>query len=143
MCGEWGEVVKKTATARARGGSESGLIPQPHGGAIRPFPPGNGGGTSWKAVRKQVLASLGEMTPDAVTRLKELMNSEDDRVAVVATTQILDRTLGKPGELPQVVPDATAAINVDRLTPAEQSELAAALATVRRLAEKAQGVVDV
>ena len=34
--------------------------------------------------------------PDAVRRLIELMNSEDDRVAVVACNAILDRALGKP-----------------------------------------------
>ena len=37
-----------------------------------------------------------EAAPDAVRRLIELMNSEDERVAVVACNSILDRAFGKP-----------------------------------------------
>ena len=37
-----------------------------------------------------------QAAPDAVRRLIELMNSEDERVAAVACNSILDRALGKP-----------------------------------------------
>ena len=38
-----------------------------------------------------------QAAPDAVRRLVELMNSEDERVAAVACNAILDRAFGKPG----------------------------------------------
>src|SRR5271169_2953354 len=37
-----------------------------------------------------------EAAPDAVRRLIELMDSEDERVAVVACNSVLDRAFGKP-----------------------------------------------
>ena len=119
------------------------LIPQPHGGRIGPrFPPANGG-SSFKAAKKRALQLLGTYTEDAVEGLKAMMGSEDPRVALMATIQVLDRTLGKPGEYSQTGEETGGIINVSRLTPEQQDELAGALATVRRLAALAQGVVDV
>gem|GEM_PF-2043127 len=42
-----------------------------------------------------------QAAPDAVRRLIELMGSDDERVALVASNSILDRALGKPREQPQ------------------------------------------
>jgi hypothetical protein len=42
-----------------------------------------------------------QAAPDAVRRLIQLMGSDDERVALVASNSILDRALGKPREQPQ------------------------------------------
>jgi hypothetical protein len=44
----------------------------------------------------QAMKLARQAAPDAVRRLIELMNSEDERVAAVACNSILDRALGKP-----------------------------------------------
>ena len=45
----------------------------------------------------QAMKLARQAAPDAVRRLIELMNSEDERVAAVACNAILDRAFGKPG----------------------------------------------
>ena len=119
------------------------LIPQPHGGALKPRHAPANGGSSFKAAKKRALQLLGEYTEDAVAGLKAMMASEDPRVALMATIQVLDRTLGKPGEYSQTSEETGGMIDVSRLSPEQQEELAGALATVRRLAALAQGIVDV
>jgi hypothetical protein len=118
------------------------LVPQKHGGALMPaWPPGrkggNGSGSGWKSTRKAALALLHEATPDAALRLLELARSEDERVAAVAITQIMDRTLGRPSEIPQGADDGDRSLDLTRLTMAERAELLGALATVRRLRDQA------
>jgi len=44
----------------------------------------------------QAMKLARQAAPDAVRRLIELLNSEDERVAAVACNSILDRALGKP-----------------------------------------------
>jgi hypothetical protein len=116
------------------------LVPQKHGGALMPaWLPGRkgGNGSGWKSTRKAALALLHEATPDAALRLLELARSEDERVAAVAITQIMDRTLGRPSEIPQGADDGDRSLDLTRLTMAERAELLGALATVRRLRDQA------
>jgi hypothetical protein len=44
----------------------------------------------------QAMKLARQAAPDAVRRLIELMDSEDERVAAVAANSILDRAFGKP-----------------------------------------------
>lgn len=91
------------------------LIPQPHGGALRAHPP-SGGGSSFKAAKKAALELLRDITPEAAQKLRDLVSSPDDRVAFMAVTQVLDRTLGKAGDLPQGI-DETGGMDLSHLTP--------------------------
>jgi len=118
---------------------ETDLIPQPHGGALRPFTSGTGaaaGRTPIRTVRREAFALLAEGTPEAAQRLLFLMQSTDDRVSAIACSQVLDRVLGKPGESPQGQDEAKAALDLSHLTAEERAELHAALATVHRLAAR-------
>ena len=54
--------------------------------------PNPAGRPSMPAEVKEILA---EATPKAARRLIELMDSDDERVALVACRELLDRTLGK------------------------------------------------
>jgi len=128
-------------SARARV-DECGLIPQPHGGALRPFTPARGAAaarSSIRAIRREALAVLAEGTAAASSRLLKLLESDDERVVAIAASQILDRVLGKPSDRSQV-PDESqrSSAPVHLLTTAERAELADALLVVSRLAALAQ-----
>ena len=111
-----------------------GLIPQPHGGALRPFARGNGAavGTPWRASRRAALELLREASPEAARTLVQHIRSPDARVSLAACVCILDRTMGRSGGA--WAEDASPGpVNLLHLTTAERIELAAALATVTRL----------
>ncbi len=115
---------------------ETDLIPQPHGGALRPFTPGTGSAarrTPMRAIRRQALSLLADGTPEASQRLLGLMRSSDERVAAVACAQVLDRVLGKPGDDPQAQDEGGGIMDLSHLNEGERAELGAALATVARL----------
>jgi hypothetical protein len=121
---------------RARGGNERGPgQPQPHGGTLYPFPPRNDT-SGFKRTRREAFRLLNEGTPAAAQRMLELAASEDERVAAVATAQILDRTLGRAGDTPQGE-EARSRIDLAVLTTEERTEIVAALAVVRRLRDTA------
>ena len=120
----------------------SDLIPQPHGGALRPMYPARGG-TSFKAAKKAVLAEINSMTPEASVRLRQLVASDDDRVAMVAVKEVLDRTLGKPTDMPQGEDDGHGMVDLSALTPGERAELSGALATIRRLTGRGPGALTI
>ena len=63
--------------------------------------PGQSGNPSgFGGAYAECLRLAREASPRAMERLKELMESEDERVASVACNSILDRAFGKPKELP-------------------------------------------
>ena len=121
--------------ARARASAE--LIPQPHGGAIRPpWTPGNGaaaGRSSIRAIRKESLHLLAEATPEATCRLIELMRSSDERVAAVAATAIMDRVHGKATSKPPVDEETREPLDFSKLSDAELEEAHGAYETLIRL----------
>ena len=90
--------------ARARGGDA--LIPQPHGGALRPpFGPGNGvgqgasaKGVSMRKVRKEARALYSEFSTEAVQRHIELCRHENPMFALPALREFYDRFMGKANE---------------------------------------------
>jgi hypothetical protein len=109
------------------------LIPQAHGGALMPaWPKGNAAG-GWRRAKRLALAAMKDGTEDGVRKLMELVRSDDDRVAMVAVKELLDRTLGKPTDLPQVNDDALPPIDLSALSDEDRGELAAAMAVIRRL----------
>jgi hypothetical protein len=107
------------------------LIPQSHGGALRPFTPATGaaaGRSSIKAIRKAGLALLATGTEQASQVLLDALRSEDERVRTVAATQILDRVLGRPGEKPHEPADEEEQeLDLSNLTDEELAELRAAI----------------
>ena len=122
------------------------LIPQPHGGALRPFGPGHGHSSArapWRSTRKTALELLRDATPAAIKALVDALGSPDERVRVVASEQVLNRMLGKPGLLSQANDaDAPNFVDLTLLTEAERTELAAALDTIARLTGRTIGVPD-
>lgn len=118
-----------------------GLVPQAHGGALRPFPKGNGAaaGTPWRATRRAALDLLREATPEAVRTLVQHIRSPDARVSLAACVCILDRTMGRPGGAAWADDADTGSVNLSHLTAVERTELATALATVTRLTGRTLG----
>jgi hypothetical protein len=55
---------------------------------------GNPGGR--KPIAPEVKDALRELNPRAIERLRELLESGDERVAMAALKEVLDRNLGKP-----------------------------------------------
>ena len=113
---------------------ERELIPQPHGGALRPFARGNGAASStpWRATRRAAMDLLREASPEAARTLVQHMQSPDARVSFAACVCILDRTMGRSGA--EWGNDASAGpVSLSHLTGTERIELTAALATVTRL----------
>jgi len=75
-----------------------GEVAGPHGGILRRFPKGVSGnphGTNMSAYHaaRRICA---QATPDAARKQVALMNSEDERVAFMATVAVLERGAGKP-----------------------------------------------
>ena len=117
-----------------------GLIPQPHGGALRPFARGNGAavGTPWRATRRAALDLLREATPAAARTLVQHMHSPDARVSLAACVCILDRTIGRSGGA-WAEDTSPGPVSLSHLTAAERIELAIALAAVSRLTGRSVG----
>src|SRR6266481_3376353 len=67
-----------------------GLVPFPKGKS------GNPGGRTKKFAQCQRLCR--EASPDAARRLIELMQSEDERVALMAADKVFERAWGRPKE---------------------------------------------
>ena len=109
------------------------LVPQPHGGALTPpFQPGHAGAGGFRKPRRQALQLLHDGVVAASQRLLSLVNSSDERVAVMASIQILDRVLGKPtNDVPHDASNGLLDLSV--LNAPEHEELATHLAGIRRV----------
>jgi hypothetical protein len=135
------EKAEKTGSVgRARDGRP--LIPQPHGGALAPYPPRVSMG-GFKKARREALALLHEGTAEASARLLDMVRSDDERVAVIASVQVLDRTLGKPSDMPQGDDGSGGALDMSRLTAADREALMHHLAEIKRIRAKAAGAIQV
>ncbi len=113
------------------------LIPQPHGGAIRPpWIPSTGATaarSSIRAPRKESFGLLAEAAPEATMRLIGLMRSTDERVAAVAASAILDRVHGKATNKPAEDDKPERKMDASHLTNAELDEAIGAVNTLKRL----------
>lgn len=65
-------------------------------GPGKPFPKGVSGNPGGKKpMDPDVKEALEKLTPRAVERLGQILDSHDEKVAVVAAKEVLDRNLGK------------------------------------------------
>ena len=73
-----------------------------HGkGRLKPFQPGQSGNPSGKGgLYQEALKICRAASPAAARRLVELLDSPDDRVALLAAEKVLDRAWGKVKETP-------------------------------------------
>lgn len=99
-------------TAENRGTPEtaSPLIPQPHGGALRPFPPGVSGNPGGRPKRKPLtdaMEKLGDMAPAELEKHEpttsweanaKAMHLRGAKGSVMAVQEIGNRVEGKPTE---------------------------------------------
>jgi hypothetical protein len=124
-------------------------LPQPHGGVLTPrySPPrpvaqgvlDHREGMNPRAIRKRVLDAMHAAGPEAAKELIRLAHGGggiDQRVQAVAIDMMMNRTLGKAGDLPQGLDggeEAKSRINVDFLTQEEQEELDGLITGMERL----------
>ncbi len=67
---------------------------EPNGRIARGSRALNPAGTDIRKAR--MLNQLNQLTPRAISRLSKLLDSDDEKVAIVAVKEILDRNMGKP-----------------------------------------------
>jgi len=116
------------------------LIPGRNGGSI--CPPWERGshvtqgasrkGTSWRKIRKETRAMMEPFLAENVLKLQALCSSDDDRVAVVAIKEFLDRFLGKVRDTGFAQDGAGGVRTLNHLTEEQAAEVAAALAVLQR-----------
>ena len=73
-----GEGIKRDKSGRIMKGSRA---VNPAGGDVR---------------KARMMTQLHGLTPRAISRLSHLLDSADEKVAIVAVKEVLDRNLGKP-----------------------------------------------
>jgi hypothetical protein len=101
------------------------IVPKHGAGRLTPFPKGksgNPGGLSlsdYHAARK----ICAEHSVEAVERQLQLMRSDDERVAFMATEAILNRGIGKPRDH-STEDQARTIVNLDNLSDDERALLA-------------------
>lgn len=104
------------------------LVPQPHGGALRPWLPGQSGNPAGgSAATRAAIRLAREATPRAMSTLISLMSdpSEDTRAQIVAAVHVLDRALGRPKDAPK--DDAVQRFDLSRLSAKQIAALREAL----------------
>jgi hypothetical protein len=123
---------------------EDGLIPQPHGGAIRPWNKETARGASRKGVslrqtRRDAMALLAEATPQATAVLAAGLDSEDERVRVICAEQILNRVMGRPTDSPQGGDEIQDQHDISHLSPAQRVRVRQLVAELRGLLARPVG----
>jgi len=101
------------------------LIPSHGRGALRPFQKGVSGNPSGIGHNDYHIARkiCAEHSVEAIHRQLELMRSDDERVAFMATEAILNRGIGKPRDH-SAEDQARTIVNLDNLTDDERALLA-------------------
>ena len=92
-----------------------------------------GGGTSLKAINREVHEALSSGSVDIARKLvQRCLETEDDRVLAVIGMGILDKVQGKATDRPQSFGDAGAGVlDLSVLTPEEQQKTLDACAWIR------------
>lgn len=111
------------------------------GGRLHPFVPGKSGNPTGRSRRfHEVQLAAREASPEAIAALVELVNSDDERVRIIAANSILDRAFGKPKEQKD---DSNQALkpNLSALSSVELATLRGILARMAGASE-AQDVVQ-
>jgi hypothetical protein len=82
-------------------------VPSHGNGSLRPFQPGQSGNPSGKGgLFHEAQRICREASPAAARRMVELMNSTDERVALMAAEKVLERGWGKVKEVIDTPEDA-------------------------------------
>lgn len=104
------EPVESTENSARSADYQRGLTPFPKGTS------GNPGGRP-KALA-EVVALARKNSVAAMQRMVDLMDAEDERIALAAATQVLDRAYGKPKQLeaPEDAEKRNVTINIVRMT---------------------------
>lgn len=76
------------------------------------FLPGNREGTGRKKIPEDVKKAFHDLTPKAITRLAQLLDSTNEKVAVQAVQEILNRALGKPVQATDVNMDVSGGLDL-------------------------------
>ena len=121
----------------AQGGAEARPIHIPaHGnGVLRPFQRGQSGNPSGKGgLYQEALRICREASPAAARKMVELMDSDDERVALMAAEKLLERAWGKPREMPDAMLDPALAERREKMR-AEVIRMLQALAVPEPLVE--------
>lgn len=111
------------------------FVPGLNGGQLRRLPKGvspNPGGKS--KGQSECLALAREASPDAMKKLISLMQSCDDRVAIMAADKVLERAYGKAKEAPP--DDAAPKIDLSKCPPEALALIKQALAMIGGAAPK-------
>ena len=115
--------------------SERAMVVQPHGGALRPWQPGQSGNPGGiGAALREVTRLAREASPDVMRRLIAIAGDpdEDIRAVIVAAQAIFDRAFGKPTNKPP--PDSPRRmIDLSGLAVEQRQQLAEALGVIRNL----------
>jgi hypothetical protein len=78
------------------------LVPAHGKGVLRPFQPGQSGNPGGKGgLYHEAQRICREASSAAARRVAKLMNSADERVALLAAEKVLERACGKPKETPE------------------------------------------
>jgi len=112
------------------------LLPQSHGGALRPYTSGTGAAaarSSVRAIRKEAARMFAAATPEIAAKLIEtVLTTNDERTRAVIGMGILDRVLGRATEQPQAADD-TRPVDISYLSAADRARLSDAFETVFEL----------
>src|SRR5712691_9632793 len=109
--------MSRTLGSRSGARNERVLAP---GFLERRWKPGQSGNPAGHAAEYgEVVRLARSLSIRAVERLGELMESEDERVAAVACSAVLDRAFGKP-QTNQTQKEDSLAERLDRMTPEER-----------------------
>src|SRR5260370_42625834 len=127
--------VIMTSTLGSRSGARSERVLAP-GFLDRRWKPGQRGNPSGQTGEYGEVVRLAQsLSVRAIERLGELMESEDERVSVVAANSLLDRAYGKPQS--QRPEEHSIEAKLARMTPEERA------ADARELAERVRrGLAD-
>ncbi len=120
----------RTHTETREGTTEAaeGEIVGRNGGRLRPWQPGRSGnpggiGGAYHEARR----ICAQATPEAARKQVELINSDDDRVSLLATEAVLNRGAGKPRDHSG---EQALRVDLSALTADERAMLAALLRKV-------------
>src|SRR5713101_5500038 len=130
-------------TLGSRSGARNERVLAP-GFLERRWKPGQSGNPSGHAAEYgEVIRLARSLSIRAVERLGELMESEDERVAAVACSAVLDRAFGKP-QTNRPEKEDSLAERLARMTPAERERDALELVerARRRIAEYRQTIEE-
>ncbi len=111
------------------------------GGKLIPWAKGQSGNPGGRSrVFFEVQNAARELSLSALNKLGELIESPDERVAIIAANSVLDRAFGKPKEQ-KTEDNQSPRPDLSSLAPHELAALRIAMAALAREASKAQDVV--